>query len=82
MRTSPDELIRESDFPKLPRYLPRPLSAEADRELQRRLAASQDPTAWALLLMRRTGLRTGELRNLERRHDPCARCTEQAALST
>lgn len=65
MRTDPDELIRKSDFPKLPQYLPRPLNAEADRELQRRLAASQDPTAWALLLMRRTGLRIGELRNLE-----------------
>jgi site-specific recombinase XerD len=65
MRTDPDELIRKSDFPKLPQYLPRPLNAEVDRELQRRLAASQDPTAWALLLMRRTGLRIGELRNLE-----------------
>jgi integrase len=65
MRTDPDELIRKSDFPKLPQYLPRPLNAEADRELQRRLAASQEPTAWALLLMRRTGLRIGELRNLE-----------------
>ncbi len=65
MRTDPDELIRKSDFPKLPQYLPRPLNAEVDRELQRRLAVSQDPTAWALLLMRRTGLRIGELRNLE-----------------
>jgi site-specific recombinase XerD len=64
MRTLPDELIRKSDFPKIPRYLPRPLSAEADRELQRRLAASPDPLAWALLLMRRTGLRIGELRDL------------------
>ena len=65
MQTAPDELIRKSDFPRLPKYLPRPLSAEADRELQRRLAAAEDPTAWALLLMRRTGLRIGELRNLE-----------------
>ncbi len=65
MQTAADELIRKSDFPKLPRYLPRPLSAEVDRELQRRLAAADDPTAWALLLMRRTGLRIGELRNLE-----------------
>jgi site-specific recombinase XerD len=65
MRTAPDELIRKSDFPKIPKYLPRPLSAEVDRELQRRLASSMDPIAWALLLMRRTGLRIGELRNLE-----------------
>jgi integrase len=41
------------------------LTAEADRELQRRLAASKDPCAWALLLMRRNGLRIGELRGLE-----------------
>jgi len=64
VQTPADDLIRKSDFPKLPQYLPRPLSAEADRELQRRLAASADPTAWALLLMRRTGLRIGELRDL------------------
>jgi site-specific recombinase XerD len=77
MRTPPDELIRNSDFPKLPRYLPRPLSAEADRELQRRLAASHDPAAWALLLMRRTGLRIGELRNLEYH---CIRADERHTL--
>jgi site-specific recombinase XerD len=65
MRTLPDDLIRRSDFPKLPHYMPRPLTIEADRELQRRLAASDDPRAWALLLMRRTGLRISELYNLE-----------------
>lgn len=65
MRTAPDELIRKSDFPKLPKGLPRPLSAEVDRELQRRLASATEPVAWALLLMRRTGLRIGELRNLD-----------------
>lgn len=65
MRTAPDELIRASDIPKLPHYLPRPLTAGADRELQRRLAASDNPRAWALLLMRHTGLRIGELCELE-----------------
>lgn len=65
MRTPPDDLIRKADLPRLPHYLPRPLNAEADRALQDRLAASLDPAAWALLLMRRTGLRIGELRNLE-----------------
>ena len=65
MRTAPDELVRQSDFPKLPRYLPRPLTVEADRELQRRLRDSKKPGAWGLLLMRRTGLRIGELRGLE-----------------
>jgi site-specific recombinase XerD len=77
MRTAPDDLIRKSDFPKLPQYLPRPLSAEVDRELQRRLAASPDPTAWAVLLMRRTGLRIGELRNLEYH---CVRAEERRPL--
>lgn len=65
MQTAPDDLIRTRDLPKLPLYLPRPLTTDADRELQRRLAASKDPCAWALLLMRRTGLRIGELRGLE-----------------
>jgi site-specific recombinase XerD len=65
MRTVPDDLIRASDIPKLPHYLPRPLTADADRELQRRLAASDNPRAWALLLMRHTGLRIGELCDLE-----------------
>jgi site-specific recombinase XerD len=60
-----DDLIRSQDLPKLPSYLPRPLTRDADRELQRRLAASLDPWAWALLLMRRTGIRIGELRDLE-----------------
>lgn len=72
MRMAPDELVRQSDFPKLPRYLPRPLTVEADRELQDRLRDSKKPDAWGLLLMRRTGLRIGELRGLEYhcvRHD-------------
>jgi len=29
MRTAPDELIRRTDLPKLPQYLPRPLTTEA-----------------------------------------------------
>jgi site-specific recombinase XerD len=77
MRTAPDELIRNTDLPKLPNYLPRPLMAEADRELQRRLNSAAKPGAWALLLMRRTGLRIGELRNLEYY---CIRSDEQRPL--
>src|SRR5207237_4466404 len=57
--------------------LPRPLTAAADRELQRRLAAADEPGAWALLLMRRTGLRIGELRSLEYH---CIRADEQHPL--
>jgi site-specific recombinase XerD len=77
MRTIPHELIRKSDIPKLPQYLPRPLTAAADHELQRRLSAADEPGAWALLLMRRTGLRIGELRSLEYH---CIRADEQRPL--
>jgi site-specific recombinase XerD len=72
MQTAPDDLVRHADLPKLPQYLPRPLTTEADHELQHRLGHSTNPGAWALLLMRRTGLRIGELRKLEYhcvRHD-------------
>jgi site-specific recombinase XerD len=77
MRTAPDELIRTTDLPKLPQYLPRPLTAAADRELQRRLNCAKEPGAWALLLMRRTGLRIGELLNLEYH---CIRSDERRPL--
>jgi site-specific recombinase XerD len=77
MRTAPDELIRKTDLPKLPQYLPRPLTAEVDRELRRRLNNANEPGAWALLLMRHTGLRIGELRNLEYH---CVRSEEQRPL--
>jgi site-specific recombinase XerD len=77
MRTAPYELIRTTDIPKLPQYLPRPLTAAADHELQRRLAVADEPGAWALLLMRRTGLRIGELRSLEYH---CIRPDEQRPL--
>jgi site-specific recombinase XerD len=65
VQTAADDLIRRTDIPKLPKRLPRPLTAAADQELQRRLSAAAEPGTWALLLMRRTGLRIGELRNLE-----------------
>lgn len=61
---SADELLRRSDFPKLPVYLPRPLPPAADHELQRRLAASSAPYHRGLLAMRNTGLRIGELSGL------------------
>jgi site-specific recombinase XerD len=63
----PDDLIRCSDFPKLPTYLPRPLPPDVDRELQCRLASSKDLYHRGLLLMRNTGMRIGELIGLE--HD-------------
>lgn len=64
LQEAPDSLIRRSDMPKLPKYLPRPLSPDVDHELRRRLEASSSPLQWGLLLMRNTGLRIGELRSL------------------
>lgn len=62
-----DQLIRRDDIPKKPSYLPRPLSIDVDGKLQERLAESSSPFCRGLLLMRKTGLRVGELRDLE--HD-------------
>jgi len=61
----PDDLVRGSDLPRLPVYLPRPLSPRVDAELQHRLARSPHPLWLGLLLMRQTGLRIGELRSLD-----------------
>lgn len=60
-----DPLIRQKDIPKRPTYLPRPLSPQVDDELQKRLAESSSPFHRGLLLMRKTGVRVGELRDLE-----------------
>lgn len=64
--SDPEELIRSSDMVKIPKYLPRPLSLAADKELQHRLAGSSDIYQQGLLLMRKTGLRIGELMSLEK----------------
>jgi site-specific recombinase XerD len=56
-----DALIRRSDLPKLPQYLPRPVSTDVDAELQRRFKSSGCTYQLGMLLMRRTGLRIGEL---------------------
>jgi site-specific recombinase XerD len=66
LRADPDHLIRSSDMPKLPTYLPRPLSPKNDAELQQRLDASPHRLHKALLLMRLTGIRIGELASLPR----------------
>ncbi len=60
------ELIRPGDLPKKPDYLPRPLPPDVDQELQQRLKQSDSSVALGLYLMRRTGLRVGELRRLAR----------------
>lgn len=59
-------LILSRDLPKKPDYLPRPLPPEIDQELQRRLKQAGTTIALGLFVMRRTGLRVGELRRLER----------------
>lgn len=59
-----EELFRGSDFPKLPQYLPRPVPDDLDRVIQKRLRKARDLTSLGLLLMRRAGLRIGELRAL------------------
>jgi site-specific recombinase XerD len=53
-------------MPKLPTYLPRPLSPAQDAKLQQRLEASSERLHQALLLMRLTGIRIGELAKLRR----------------
>jgi site-specific recombinase XerD len=55
------DLVRGSDLPKLPKYLPRPVPPDIDAELQRRFRSSRCVYQRGLLLMRRTGLRVGEL---------------------
>jgi len=55
------QLLRGSDLPKLPQYLPRPVPPDLDLELQRRFKTSGCIFQLGLLLMRRTGLRISEL---------------------
>jgi integrase len=59
-------LVFTRDIPELPRALPRYLPADADRLIGETLHASPNRLfAGALLLARATGLRIGELRDLE-----------------
>src|SRR5699024_10076363 len=59
-------LVFRSDLPKLPRALPRYLPPDTDRQLTAALEACPDRlVAAALLLQRATGLRIGELVDLE-----------------
>jgi site-specific recombinase XerD len=58
-------MIEAKEIARKEGVLPRALSERDDLLLQRALGASQDLMAKGLLLMRRTGLRIGELRFLE-----------------
>ena len=60
-------LLRSSDLPKRPQYLPRPIPPDIDALLQKRLRASRDTLQLGLLLMRNTGMRIGELIRLSHR---------------
>lgn len=63
----PDYLLRTTDLPKIPSCLPRPFPVEADRELQSRFRRADTIYGRALFLMRRSGMRIGELVRLEPR---------------
>lgn len=65
LANQPYDLIRSSDFPKRPQLLPRALRPDIDAKLRERLATTEDIRGHGLLLMRHTGLRLGELRDLE-----------------
>ena len=61
LANDPEPIIRNFQRPRLPDYLPRNLQPEADRLVQERLEQRGDVVALALLLMRRTGIRIGDL---------------------
>ncbi|MFH1130282.1 MAG: tyrosine-type recombinase/integrase [Pseudomonadota bacterium] len=65
LNTDPDDLIRSTDLPPVPSYLPRPLHPDLDLQLRFRLRQSSNVYCQGLLLMRNTGLRIGELISLE-----------------
>lgn len=65
IKVDPDKLLKRSDLPKRPQYLPKPLRPEEDYSLQDRLKTHDELNAKALLLMRWTGVRIGELADLK-----------------
>jgi site-specific recombinase XerD len=64
LKLHPDDLIKRSDFPRRDKMLPKPFPVEVDLEIQKRLQVSSDIDYLGILLMRRCGLRVGEMRNL------------------
>jgi site-specific recombinase XerD len=57
-------LIVQTDLPRPDHYLPKPLSPENDHLLQQHLRAQDELSSNALLLLRHTGIRIGELLRL------------------
>jgi len=58
-------MITPKDMPHLDDYLPKPLTPEADMKLQNYLRGNKKLLPQALLLLRKTGIRIGELRDLD-----------------
>lgn len=58
------KVFHTKNLPKIPEYLPRPLSDETDRKLQDIWRNSKNPYAPFFLLLRATGMRVGELIDL------------------
>jgi len=65
-QTPTGNLLQTRDIPPPNHQLPKPISPQIDALLQQALEAQENLQAKALLLARWTGLRTGELRSLER----------------
>jgi integrase len=57
-------LILRQDTPRREQYLPRPLTADQDRLVQRELLRRDDRNSNAFLLLRHTGMRIGECADL------------------
>ncbi len=64
LKIEPDRLVSSHDIPRREERLPRPFPVNVDLEIQKRLTSSTDIDFLGVLLMRRCGLRVGELRNL------------------
>lgn len=64
LKADVDQLIKSSDFPERDLVLPKPLPPNVDAEIQRRLSTSTNIYHKGALLLRLTGMRLGELSNL------------------
>lgn len=60
-----DQLILYNDIPKKEVRLPRPLPPQIDKKIQERLSLSSSTLHQGLLVMRKTGIRVGELTALK-----------------
>jgi site-specific recombinase XerD len=64
-KTPKENLFNSKDIPPLPKYLPRPITPEDDIKLKETLKKQSDMLSLSILLLRNTGMRVGELRDLE-----------------